>query len=255
MKHSLNILAHELRIARGDPALFAILFVMPFTVLYLVAPAMRPAMIMQGYADASGAEQAMPGMAVLFGNFGMAFLAFAVFREHTWNTWDRLMYAPVPRASIFAGKALLPFGLVVIQQILMLGAAHLIFDVQLSGSFAAYCLIAGAFALFVVSAGFLCTAVFSSMQQVNAVINIGSLLLAGLGGAFAPIEHLPPWMQSAAVFSPNYWAIASFKAIILDGAGLRQVLPAAGILTGIAVLCFAGAILRFRDEHRKMSWA
>lgn len=249
------IFLNEARIARTDPTLFAILFAMPFVVLYLTAPAVRPALILAGYEDASGAELAMPGMAILFGNFGMAFLAFAVFREHTWNTWDRLMHAPVSMAAVFTGKALLPFFLVLLQQFVMLAAAAWIFDVRLSGELAAYALTSVCFAFFVVCAGFWITAVCATMQQVNAIINIGSLILAGLGGAFAPVEQLPAWMQSAAIFSPNYWAIQALRSTILDGAGLIDVLPSALVLcgTGLALLLFA--LLRFSGDHRKMSWA
>jgi ABC-2 type transport system permease protein len=245
----------ELRIARKDPSVFAILFVMPLTVLYLVAPAMRPALMLQGHMTASGAEQAMPGMAVLFGNFAMAFLAFAIFREHTWNTWERLMIAPLSRSAVIAGKALLPFGLVILQQFFLLWAALVIFDVQITGSPGAYLMLTVAFALFTVAAGLALTAWLGSLQQINAVINISSLVLGGIGGAFTPIELMPAWIRTISVLSPNYWAIGGFKAIILNGAGLSQVAFPAALLAALAAACFGIALIGLRGDARKRAWA
>ena len=247
---------NEFRIARRDPGVFVILFLMPFAALYLLSPAMRPALILQGYTNASGAEQAMPGMSILFGNFGMAFLAFAIFREHTWNTWSRLKLAPLSGLALFGGKALLPFLLVLSQQFLMLLAGYLIFGVEVRGSLWAFALISFSFSLMIVAAGFMLCAIFSSMQQINAVINFGALLLAGLGGAFAPLETLPAWMRYLSVLSPDYWAISGMKAVILKGAGLWDVLPHSVVLLVLTTSFLSISVYRFSRQDRSLkTWA
>ncbi|MCR9141599.1 MAG: ABC transporter permease [bacterium] len=250
------IFRQELRIARRDSTIFAIMFVMPFVVLYLVAPAMRPALIQQGFAEASGAEQAMPGMAVLFSNFAMAFLAFAVFREHTWSTWDRLMIAPFSRFSVLAGKALLPFFAVVAQQLTLLAAASIVFDVKINGAgFIAYLALSFALAAFAVCAGLALTAWLASLQEINSIVNIGTFVLAGVGGAFGPIELMPAWIQSISVLSPNFWAIDGFKQVLLNDAGIGAVLPGAAILLGCAAACLALALMGLAGEREKRAWA
>lgn len=249
------VFRQELRIGRRDSSLFAILFVMPFLVLYLVAPGMRPALILQGFTEATGAEQAMPGMAVLFSNFAMAFLAFAVFREHTWMTWDRLMITPLSRVSILGGKALLPFLLVIVQQLGLLAAAWLVFDVKVGEGLTAYIVLTLALATFTVCAGLALTAWLSSLQQINSVVNIGTFALAGVGGAFAPIDLMPAWIQTISVFSPNYWAIAGFKAILLNDARVDAILPGAMILFAFAAICFAIALRGLSTDREKRAWA
>ena len=249
------VFRHELRLSRRDTTIFAVLFVMPFLVLYLVAPAMRPALILQGHAAATGAEQAMPGMAVLFSNFAMAFLAFAIFREHTWMTWDRLMIAPLSRVAVLSGKALLPFVLVVIQQMSLLFAAWLVFGVSAGTGLLAYILLTCALAMFTICAGLALTAWLGSLQQINSVVNIGTFALAGIGGAFGPIELMPTWMQTISVLSPNYWAISGFKAILIDHAGVAAILPGAVILVGFAAICFVIALAGFAGDRQKRAWA
>lgn len=251
------VFRQELRIARRDSTVFAIMFVMPFLVLYLVAPAMRPALLQQGFADASGAEQAMPGMAVLFSNFAMAFLAFAVFREHTWMTWDRLMIAPVSRFAVLAGKALLPFLVVIVQQLTLLAAASVVFGVRVSNidGIVAYFALTAALAAFAVCAGLALTAWLGSLQEINSVVNIGTFVLAGVGGAFGPIELMPQWIQSISVLSPNFWAIDGFKRILLNGSGMADVLPGVVILLCCALACLGAALAGLAGEREKRAWA
>ncbi|MEM7180793.1 MAG: ABC transporter permease [Spirochaetota bacterium] len=249
------IFLNELRIARRDPGVFAILFAMPFVALYLLSPAMRPALIQEGFANATGAEQAMPGMSVLFGNFAMAFLAFSIFREHTWNTWERLRLSPLSKLSIFLGKALLPFTLLICQQLLLLLAARLIFGVEMQGSIIAFLAISMAFAFFTMSLGFLFTALLNSMQEINAFINVGALLFAGIGGAFAPLKTLPYWIQKIAFLSPNYWAIQGLKDVILKGTPLSGLFMPLAILTLVGLCCLSLAFYKFNSSSRKETWA
>lgn len=261
LRDALWIFQNELRIGRRDSAIVAVLFVMPFVVLYLVAPAMRPALIMQGYPDATGAEQAMPGIAVLFSNFAMAFLAFAIFREHTWMTWDRLLAAPMSRVAIFGGKALLPFLLVITQQLILMSVAGWIFGVELRAGLVAYILLSAALAFFTVGAGLALSAWLSSLQEVNSVVNVGTFALAGLGGAFGPLEYMPEWIQAVSVFSPNFWAIDGFKTILLDPVGanmlpaVRAILPGAGVLVVCGALLFCLALPGFLRDREKRAWA
>ena len=247
----------EVRVSRRDFSIFVVLFVMPFVVLYLVAPAMRPALQAMGYADATGAEQAMPGIAVLFSNFAMAFLAFAIFREHTWRTYERLLVAPLSPLAILGGKALLPFLLVIAQQLVLFGAAHLVFGVQMRGEWSAYVALSVALAAFAVAAGLALSAWLASLQQINSFVNIGTFVLAGVGGAFAPVHYLPPWIQSIAIFSPNYWAIDGFKAVLLQAATFQDVLPGVIVLLAGATLCSFVALAGFASPRRreKRAWA
>jgi len=84
------------------------------------------------------------------------------------------------------------------------------------------------------------TALVRRWETLNSVTNLGTVVMAGLGGAFMPLATLPDWIQAIAPAVPTYWAMRAFTDIILDGAGVTDiVLPTTVLLafaTGLAAL-------------------
>ena len=74
------------------------------------------------------------------------------------------------------------------------------------------------------------------MQQLNAVTNLGTMLLAGLGGALVPVMELPKWVQPVAVVSPVNWAMEGYRDTILDGGGVGDVVLSLAAMAGLAVV-------------------
>ncbi len=103
-------------------------------------------------------------------------------------------------------------------------------DLRVSGSWLAVVLIAGAFAALVLIAGLAAAAALSTIQQVNAVTNLGAMALGGLGGGFVPVESLPDWIEPIAPISPVYWAMEGYRSAILDGGGVGDVLGPLAVL-------------------------
>jgi ABC-2 type transport system permease protein len=94
----------------------------------------------------------------------------------------------------------------------------------------------------------------SRVQQVNVVQNIGAMVFAGLGGALAPVSVLPTWMATLAPALPSYWAMRGYRAVILQGGGLSEVLLPTTVLLGFAAGFVAVALFRFRFEESKAYW-
>ena len=55
-------------------------------------------------------------------------------------------------------------------------------------------------------------------------------------------------------FVPSYWAMRGYRSIILDGAGVTDVLGSVAALVGFAALFTAIAVWRFRSEEPRPSW-
>src|SRR5437763_17171855 len=94
----------ELRVLRSDPTPVIVLVAMPLVLMAFIKPAFRSALVTSGHPQANGAEQAVPGMAVLFAFFLIGFVSFAFFRDHGWTTWDRLRASRARPAEIMIGK-------------------------------------------------------------------------------------------------------------------------------------------------------
>ena len=57
--------------------------------------------------------------------------------------------------------------------------------------------------------------------------------------------------QTIAPASPAYWSLEGFRAVILDGGGMRSIVTPSVILLGISVVAAPIAATRFRFTDEK----
>jgi ABC-2 type transport system permease protein len=101
---------------------------------------------------------------------------------------------------------------------------------------AAYLLLS--LALLTATTGF-SSAVFAAARnerQGATLASIVSLVMAFAGGAFIPLNSLPGVLRTLAPFSLIYWANRGYRQLVVDGEGLRAVLPNIAILAGTGLV-------------------
>ena len=76
------------------------------------------------------------------------------------------------------------------------------------------------------------------------------MVLAGIGGALAPVEVLPDWARFIAPLSPAYWMLDGFRHVVLQDGDLGSTfVPAAATLVLAAMAAAIAAWkLRLSDE-------
>jgi ABC-2 type transport system permease protein len=248
---ALTIIRNDLRLMRVDPTAPIILFAMPLVLVLFIEPNQAAVLEQQGYANANGAEHAVPGMGVLFAFFVTSYAGIAFFREHVWGTWDRIRAMPVRPSDVVLGKTVLWFLLLCAQQLVLFLVGVLLLDVDVRGSAVALVAVALSFVMWVEALILLTIAYASTLQQVLAVANLSAILFAALGGALTPSAALPDWAEAIAPATPSHWAMKGFEGILLDGDGVGGVIVPVAILTGTAMLLVLLAARRFRfDEPR-----
>lgn len=255
LRRSAAVVRHDLRLLRADPAFLVIMIVMPLLVMAFIKPAFKGALIFAGAEGANGAEQVVPGVSVLFALFMVGNLAFGVFREHGWNTWERLRASPATTSEVMLGKSITPLLSLALQQLVLVGVGGLLFDLHIKGSVPALVAVCAAFALSLVGLGYVLLAVCKTVMQLQAVTNLGTMVLAGLGGAITPITSLPDWARAIAPAVPSYWAMRGYRTVILDAGGVSEVLLPVAVLLGFTVVFCGISFFRFRVEEAKVSWA
>jgi ABC-2 type transport system permease protein len=251
IRRSLVIARHELRMTRRDLSGWIQMLIMPLAMIAFLTPAFAPVLEAEGHAGASGAEHAVPGMIVMFSFFVAGMVGFSFFREHGWATWDRLRTSQATSIEILVGKVIPAFGMTLVQQLVLFALGVAVFGLTVTGAVPALVLLSVSLAACLVSLGVLLAAIFRSSQQLNAVVGVLTMVMAGLGGAFAPLSVLPGWAQAIAPGVPTYWAMLGFRTVILDGGGI-----AAAAIPSLALLAFAGvfaaiATRRFRFDEAK----
>jgi ABC-2 type transport system permease protein len=249
------ILAHELRVIRRDPLPLLVLIVFPMVTMAFLKPAFRPALVQEGYANATGAEQVVPGQATISAFFIVSLVTFSFFMEYGGATWDRLRASAATSLEIVLGKSLPRAVMAVAQFAVILTGGILLFDLDIRGDALALVPLVAAFSICLVLLGVAVTALCRTAQQANAFAIVGMVLFGAIGGALVPFDVLPEWARTIAPATPTYWVMRGFRSVILHGGGIGAVVEPVAALGGMAILFAVVALWRLRFDATKVGWA
>ncbi|WP_307831089.1 ABC transporter permease [Nucisporomicrobium flavum] len=249
---SFVIAGSGIRLLLADPAPFILTILMPLLLTAFLSPASKAQLSLSGHANASGAQQLIPGLGVLFTLLGTSLVGTLFFREHAWGTWERLRSSSASTLDIVIGKVAPLYVVQLGQMAVLFVAGVLVFGYRPNGSILALVVVLAVFVAMVAAFGVMLVALFATMDQALVVGNLGGMLMGGIGGALAPTSTLPGWLQAVAHISPAYWAIAALQKITLDHGNLGDV---AGSLLVMALFGLSFALvagLRFRPSDTKV---
>lgn len=237
-----------------DPVPIVLTIGMPLLILPFVEPVLKVALRSGGSSGATGAEQAVPGLGILFAFFLLSYVGDIFFREHGWNTWDRLRLTRLSRLDIMFGKALPAFAVVVLQMsgLLALGAAF--FGLRIRGSLLGVAVVVLAFGLAVIGFALLLVSLCRTTQRLDMIATLGAMACSGLGGALTPLRWLPSFARPLAPLTPSYWAMRGFRSVLLARSGIGSVALPAVVLISMAVVATSLTAIRFRFDERKATW-
>lgn len=177
-----------------------------------------------------------PGFAVLFLLFTMLQSAKTIHEERESGTYDRLLTAPVSRATFITGKLLGTYLLAAIQVLLLVGLASLLFGVRWGTHPGAVVVMSLVTAAGASSLAILIASIARTGRQTDSVGTAVILVMSLLGGSMWPVEQAPESFQRVARFTFNYWAHDGFKALVFHDVGL------AGIRQEIAIILAMSAV-------------
>jgi ABC-2 type transport system permease protein len=169
-------------------------------------------------------------------------------KETTSGVMSRLYATPLSAFERLLGfsLALLILGIGMTGVILFIGLV--IFGAIVQGSFILLFFGAVLFALLnIFLAVFLSNFAKNELQAVQMVplITLPSMALSGM---LIPVSTFPDWVQTVAHFIPMYYANRLFEGIMLKGYGIGNLASEFTIITGIAILFFALAVLTVKDK-------
>jgi ABC-2 type transport system permease protein len=249
------LLRHELRLVMRDPLSVMILIVFPIITMAFLKPAFRAALVQSGHVHANGAEQVVPGQAVVSAFFIVGLTTFGFFSEFGWMTWDRLRASPASSLEIVLGKSIPRVALVLAQFLVVLGVGVVVFDLEIKGDAFALVPLVFTFSITLVALGVAVTAICRTAQQANSFAYVGMIVFGAIGGALVPFSTLPQWARTIAPVTPTYWAMRGFESVILDGRGFGAVAAPVCALAAMAVAFVLLALRRLRFDEQKTAWA
>jgi ABC-2 type transport system permease protein len=219
----------------------------------------EPVQVSFAYADAprsgaggsalqEGLGQSVPGMGTVFVMFTVFGGMSALITERKQWTLQRVAVAPLSRAQILGAKILARFALGMLQFVVVLTVGF-VAGIQLGQDPLALVLVAVSYTLAITALSFALGTWLENEAQANGFSLLLSLVLGPLGGAWWPLEVVPPFMRVIGHLSPVAWAMDGFRALTFNRGTLSDVLMPILVLLGVAIASFALGIARFRAER------
>lgn len=191
---------------------------------------------------------------------GIQNLGIAIAQERSDGTLKRLGGSPLPVVSYFIGKAGSVLVTAVIQLVLLLAVARLLFGIALPGDATHWLRFAWVFLLSILMAtvlGIGISGIPRTGRSASAVIVPILLVLQFVSGVYFTFSDLPSWLQTAAGFFPVKWVAQGMRSAFLperfasaEQHGTWDLGTTALVLVAWTVVGLVAARLTFRWVRR-----
>ncbi|EJE99363.1 ABC transporter permease [Liquorilactobacillus mali] len=218
------------RLQLADPTVQFIMILVPLIMAPFMLPSAKTQLIAEGYIHANGAEQVIPGLAILFSFFSIQLIIQMFFDETIWNTWDRQQISATSITEIITGKAVVAYSIQVVQLSTVILISGLLFKFHINGSWFAFITIVISFAATLTFFGIMLVSWSKSSAIALSLSNLLGILMAGLGGSLSPVNSFPHWARILAKIDPAYWGLLAIKKISLDHGNFNTVSQSLSIL-------------------------
>jgi ABC-2 type transport system permease protein len=175
--------------------------------------------------------------------------SMAVVREKEIGTLEQISVTPLRPWQLILGK-LAPYVVIgLVDMLLIVALARVIFGVPLRGSLALLTLLTLLFLLNTLGLGLLVSTMVSTQQQAMMFSAFVLLVpMVYLSGLIFPIENMPLLFQVGSYVIPVRYYGNVIRGVFLRGSGLEVLWPDALALVGIGTVVLTLAALRFRKS-------
>ncbi len=174
--------------------------------------------------------------------------AMGIARERELGTIEQLLVTPMPPSVLLIGKVLPFAGIGLITAGMVIGVGTNVFSVPVRGSLAV--LLVGTLLYLMSTLG---TGVFISTMartQQQAILGGFFFLMPAilLSGFMSPIDNMPEWIKPLTWLDPVRYFVEILRAVLLKGAGFRDVALQLTALLVFGVVILTAGSLRFRKR-------
>ena len=173
-------------------------------------------------------------------------LGFSIVDGRQKKLLKRMVASPMPRWQYLMAYLLSRLVMLVIEVVLFLGFARVVFGVPFRGPLAELGLVCVLTSLVFSALGLLVASRARTMEAVSGLMNLVMLPMWILSGVFFSASRFPAFMQPLVKVLPLTAAIAAMRGNMLQGAALNHLLAPVGILLFWFVAPFVVSLRIFR---------
>jgi ABC-2 type transport system permease protein len=159
----------------------------------------------------------------------------------------RLRATPLGAFEFLTAQVLSRLAVVLAASALVYAGGNLLLDFVMRGSYLALLLVYAAGALCLVSLGLIIAARLRSEELADGVLNLIAWPMMMLSGVWFSMDGTSPAAQALSRLLPLTHMVDAARRVMIDGAGVAQVLPEVALLTvmGLALLLIAARLFRW----------
>ncbi len=188
----------------------------------------------------------VPGILVqLVTMVGTLLTALNIVREKELGTLEQLNVTPVTRGQFIAAKLIPLWSLGLVALTIGMLVARFAFHVPMRGSVLLVFGTASVYLLAALGVGLLVSTMVSTQQQAMFVTFFIVLVYLLMSGLFTPVRSMPTWAQWLAQANPVMHFIEIMRAVMLRGAGLREIAHSLAVLSAIAIGVFSLSVRQY----------
>lgn len=241
------LFAREMRATLRNPVFVIIGLFQPVCYLLLFAPLLDGLTAAPGFPPGGALAVFTPGLLVLLGIFGTAFVGFGLIAQVRAGTVERLRVTPVSRLALPLGGALRDVVVLLVQALVLLlvawlrgfradpaGVALALGLVMLIGLLLALCSYALALAL-------------RDENALASTLQFFTLPVLLLSGIMLPLTLAPRWLRAIAALNPFAHAVDAARALFRGDIGDATIPRAFALVAVLALLALWWAARSFRQ--------
>jgi len=173
-------------------------------------------------------------------------LGFSIVDARRKKLMKRIVATPMPKHDYLLSFLLWRMILLPVDVGVPLAFGALVFGVPLRGSFAALAATCVLGSLSFSAIGLLVASRVRTIEAVSGLMNVVMVPMWILSGVFFSSQRFPDLVQPLIKALPLTAVIDALRANMLQGSGLAQIAPQAGVLGAWLVVCFGFALRLFR---------
>jgi len=240
-----------LSISQRDPAMVRTDVVTGVSA-FIGAPPLRPEIITsdEGRGLPSPFEQTVPAFTMWFSAAIGSYIYWIMLVERReWGVGGRILSIAGGWWPHILGKAAVAHGFGLVQFMFMMGAARLLFGMEV-GSVANLAVVVAVFLLIPIAVGVAVAAFTQTVVSADSIFGVWTNIMPIIGGLLVPVFLLPGVLEGVARISPYYWSLRATQEVTIRGGTLADVWLELLVIAGFAGALLAIALPRFSYRMR-----
>lgn len=177
--------------------------------------------------------------------------AYRIFEEKDENIYMRIFMAPVSTLEYYLADIISGYISILIQVILGVVSINIL-NVETGLRNIELFIILALVGLVSISLALCCRAFSKNRTEASNIFNFANMLLLMVGGAFVPLEIMPPLIEKISYFTPVRWAMKSISDI-QQGYSFSEVYKYLLVILLFAIAFFVIAAYKTANEEKKIS--